>query len=366
VELIEKITPAVTSLKPSAVTIRVGQMEADIPVGMHQDEPVPMIFPELADDSNKLVDRKHKRYLGGIRKPQPEDSHVLISPTEQPAPLAAETIIAPSQSYVAPLPAASQADSLKSLRARGLSRAWILSAVLLAGLIFLSIAYMVKSNQLRAISSDHPNSPNAVTAPDQRLRQAQSTITAQQNTIVALQYPVVVQQTPPANPTNSELTLLFGPVEGVLVHINDGLMKSYWANRNSKNFILNVVLVNPYAGAIHSWDTSIRFRRNFTDEYRLTIFSTQQWELTLGLSIEPVASGTLTNLKTGEGESNTVYLEVRDGIASLKVNNVLVPNMDVSAYQEAGDIGIAIGFRNGDEVDGETTAFKEFMLWKIP
>jgi hypothetical protein len=40
--------------------------------------------------------------------------------------------------------------------------------------------------------------------------------------------------------------------------------------------------------------------------------------------------------------------------------------MDVSAYQEAGDIGIAIGFRNGDEVDGETTSFKEFTLWKIP
>jgi hypothetical protein len=40
--------------------------------------------------------------------------------------------------------------------------------------------------------------------------------------------------------------------------------------------------------------------------------------------------------------------------------------MDVSAYQEAGDIGIAIGSRQGDEVNGKTTIFKEFTLWKIP
>jgi hypothetical protein len=270
------------------------------------------------------------------------------------------------------LPATSPTDSRKSPRSLGFSRAWILSAVLLAGSIFLFIEYLGKSNQLRAMSSDYPNPQNTGIAQSESLRQAESTISAQQNTIVAQQTliaqqnPILAQQTPPANPTNSDMTLLLGPVDGVLVHNNDGLMKSYWAKQDSKNFILNVVLVNPFASTIHSWDTSVRFRRNFTDEYRLTIFSTQKWELTLGLSTEPVASGTLTNLRTAEGESNTIYLDVRDGIASLKVNDVLVPNMDVSAYQEAGDIGIAIGSRKGDEVDGKTTIFKEFMLWKVP
>jgi hypothetical protein len=234
-----------------------------------------------------------------------------------------------------------------------------LSAILLAGLIFLFLEYLGKSNQLQAVSNDYRNPQSTMIAQDESLRRAESTISAQQNTIVA-------QQTRLANQIDLDMTLLFGPLDGILIHNNDGLIKTYWAEQDSKNFILNVVLVNPYPSTLHSWDTCIRFRRNYTDEYRLTILSTQQWALTSGLSTEPIAGGTLTNLRTGEGESNTVLLVVRDEIASLKVNDVLVPDMDVSAYQEAGDIGIAIGSRQGDEVNGKTTIFKEFTLWKIP
>ncbi len=157
-----------------------------------------------------------------------------------------------------------------------------------------------------------------------------------------------------------------GPLDGSLGHSNDGLINTYWAGQVSKNFSLSVVLVNPYSAAFHPWDVCVRFRRMYTDEYRLTIFSTQQWTLTLGLSTEPIASGTLTNLKTGEADSNTVSLDVVDGTASLKVNDVLLPGMDVSAYQESGDVGIAIGTQKGDEFEGKSTIFKGFTLWNIP
>ncbi len=53
-------------------------------------------------------------------------------------------------------------------------------------------------------------------------------------------------------------------------------------------------------------------------------------------------------------------------MASLKVNDALVPGMDVSAYQASGDVGIAIGTQKGDEVDGNTTLYKDFTLWSIP
>jgi hypothetical protein len=241
-----------------------------------------------------------------------------------------------------------------------------LSAFLLAGLIYLFSIYLGKSNQLQAMSNDYRNPQETIIAQDERLRQAESTITAQQNNITAQQNTISAQQTRLSNQIDLDMTLLVGPLTGNLIHNNNGLIKTFWAEQDSKNFILNVVLVNPYSSTFHSWDTSIRFRRNYTDEYRLTIFSAQQWALTFGPSTDPIASGTFTNLRTGEGESNTILLVVRGETASLKVNDVLVPFMDVSAYQESGDIGISIGTWQGDEVDGKSTIFQDLMLWKIP
>jgi hypothetical protein len=144
------------------------------------------------------------------------------------------------------------------------------------------------------------------------------------------------------------------------------LVKTIWAGQNTENFILSVVFLNPYPGTFHPWDACIRFRRNYADEYRLTVFSTQQWVLTFGLSSDPIASGTLSNLKTGAADSNTILLQVQDGNASLTLNDVPLPAMDVSAYQDAGDVGIAIGCRKGNEVDGKNTLFQAFTLWNIP
>jgi hypothetical protein len=181
------------------------------------------------------------------------------------------------------------------------------------------------------------------------------------------QNPTLAQSTTvPVAQINLAKTLILGPLDGSLVHSNDGLIKTFWAGQDTKNFILNVVLVNPYSAVFHPWDICIRFRRVYTDEYRLTIFSTRGWTLTQGLSTEPIASGTLPNLKIGEAESNTVYLAVVDGVASLKVNDTLVPGMDVSSYQASGDVGIAIGTQKGGEVDGRTTQYKDFSLWNIP
>jgi len=356
-KLIEKKPRAVPSSEPSIITSRVKKGEGGKTNKALQDKPAPISFPEPAVTSTDRLD--YELNHGEIRKTQFEDSLVRNVQAVEPASLANETVLAPPQPYVALLTDTSKAGSLKRPFLRGFSRVWILSAILLAGLIFLYIEYLGKSNQLQAMSSEYQKPQNTIKAQDESIRRAESTILAQQNTILA-------QQTRLASQIDLDLTLLFGPLDGKLNHNNDGLVKTYWAEQDSKNFILSVVLVNPYPSTYHSWDTCIRFRRNYTDEYRLTIFSTQRWALTSGISIEPIASGALTNLRTGEGESNTVLLVVRDEIASLKVNDMLVPYMDVSAYQEAGDIGIAIGSRQGDEVNGKTTIFKEFTLWEIP
>jgi hypothetical protein len=250
---------------------------------------------------------------------------------------------------------------------------WVFPVILITFLYFLFMEYMSKNYQARASESTDQQPQSTLVALGERISQAESTISAQQNTIFEMQNTIAFQQNPtlpqatlPAAPIELNKTLLLGPMDRSLVHYNDGLIKTFWAEQVTKNFILSVVQVNPYSGAFHPWDACIRFRRNYTDEYRLTIFSNQRWTLTLGLSTVPIASGTLGNLNIGEAETNTIYLEVLDGIASLKVNDVLVPAMDVSAYQGSGDVGIAIGSQKGDEVDGKTTLFQAFTLWNIP
>jgi len=364
IKLIEKIPRAEPRPVPSAVPVMVKQ-----PEGYKSDKayenvlaPGPLPEPSVPSPEPPEFELEH----GEIRQSQVEDSFFRNTREEEPVPVSNETGFPPPQDHVELMTALPQADYVQSSPSHGFSRVWILFAISLAGLIFLSIAYFEKSNQLQVASKDLRNSQNTVVALNQSLGLTPSTISTQQNSISTQQNPILAQQTPPDNQISSDKTLLVGPLDGTLVHNNDGLLKTYWAEQNSENFILNVVLVNPYANTFHPWDTCIRFRRNYTDEYRLTIFSNRQWALTWSLSTEPIASGILTNLKTGEGESNTVLLEVRDSIASLEVNDMLVPNMDVSAYQEAGDVGIAIGSRKGDEVDGKTTVFKEFTLWNIP
>ncbi len=358
------ISRSAPSPEPSTVKIRVGKSEGNAIDELHQDEPSLAISPELSDASVEMKGLEPDK--DEIMQSPLGESLVQNEQAEEAASLTTEQVLASAQDFVAPLPATFQAYSRQHPRSHNFTRIWIFSAIIVTGLIILFSIYFGKSNQEQTLRDDYRSAQNTVIAQDESYRQAESTILAQQNTISAQQSTITSQQTHLANQIDFDMTLLFGPVDGILKHNNDGLIKTYWADQNSKNFIMTVVLVNPYSSTFHSWDTCIRFRRNYTDEYRLTIFSTQQWVLTLGISTEPIASGTLTNLRKGEGESNTVFLVVRDDIASLKVNDVLVPNMDVSANRESGEIGIAIGSLKGDEVNGKSTIFQDFTLWKIP
>jgi hypothetical protein len=355
------IAPVVASIKKPEVesgNVKVRKPPPDIP--LPQDLPPPP--PPSSRPAPQPVVQPVPQVL----------SQEVIEPILQPAP-ALENDFAAPQGYVNLLPAESETSSKKKGHTRGFSWAWVLSAVLLVGLSAVSYLYFKQSNQLRAAGTFPLDTQSSSSIQDESLTQAAGTIaaqqeliTAQQNTIIAQQSPIVARPTSTADQTSQEKTLLVGPVVGMLVHNNDGLLKTYWAGENAKNFILSVVLVNPFPTLYHPWNTSIRFRRVYYDEYRLTIFSSQRWELTLGTSTEPLASGALTNLRMGEKELNSVYLEVRDGSALLKVNGEVVAPIDVSAYQESGDVGVAIGSRAGGEVDGKITYFQEFTLWSIP
>jgi hypothetical protein len=358
--------------KSPAVSARVSQPEREKTTMVHQVVPTSIVLPDPASASVRRGNLESNH--GGIWLPQSGDSNVRNAPLKGSILFAARTAGTSVKRIFTRSPVASRPGTQQRAGYHGLLKEWILPTILITSLFFLFMEYVAKNYQARASGSTSLEPQSTMIALGERISQAEATISAQQNTIFALQNTIAVPQNPiitqEAIPTTNQIdlnkTLLLGPLDGSLIHSYDGLIKTYWAEQNTKNFILSFVLVNPYSSAFHPWDICIRFRRIYTNEYRLTIFSTHQWTLTYGLSTEPIARGTLTNLKTGEAESNLVYLEVRDGVASLKVNDVFVPAIDLSSYQDPGDVGIAIGTQKGDEVEGKTTVFNEFTLWNVP
>ena len=48
------------------------------------------------------------------------------------------------------------------------------------------------------------------------------------------------------------------------------------------------------------------------------------------------------------------------------VNGYYVDKLDLSNKNEAGDISVATGLVNGDEVTGAATRYENFTVWPLP
>lgn len=164
---------------------------------------------------------------------------------------------------------------------------------------------------------------------------------------------------------------VFGPASGSLVH-NSGnkLIESYDSNVNLANFVVQSRIFNPYAIDVGSWDYGLVVRHAGKDEqYRLVIKSDKEWLLmnnTGSADGTIIAEGLLPQLDTGDGGSNMVKLIMQVGRGMFFLNDELIAEFDVSARMSAGDIMVASGMYQGDEVDGYTTSFSEFTIWSIP
>lgn len=214
--------------------------------------------------------------------------------------------------------------------------------------------------------------PSTFEAQDLALGQADATFAAQRNTNFALQDTLIAQETLIADQVVLDMTLLFGPKDETLAHRSDGTISNVWTNQDTKNFVLYAVVDNPYASSFHAWGITVRFRRNFNDEYRLSIHSNQKWDLTLQsgssgtVKSEVIAGGTLSDLRLEQGEWNTILLVVRNEIASVTINGNFIAYLDVTGYQESGDVGLATGTDRSEVVNGRSTLFHVFTLWGIP
>ena len=160
--------------------------------------------------------------------------------------------------------------------------------------------------------------------------------------------------------TKAPAVQMAGPLSGVLTEQATAITPAS-TGVNMADFFATVTFVTP--SNVVPWDMAIGFRDStVSEEYRLTIASTGQWQLLLGTSTS-IASGVVTNLLTTPGQVNTIDLLVEGVNGAAALNGVDFAVLDLSASVNAGDVWIATANSASTTQVGRVTQYSAFEVW---
>jgi len=169
-----------------------------------------------------------------------------------------------------------------------------------------------------------------------------------------------------------EASLVYGPVDGELEHLESDFIPQLEADVNLRDFIAEVRFYNPYEPSRGEWDYGLGFRDTGNDEnYRLYVDSNKDWSFELvtaweeDSNFDSVAQGHLDDLVVSAGGSNHLRLIVQGDTALFFVNGNYVSTLDVSARNLYGYVWIGTSFEIGREIQGESTRYEGFSLWSL-
>jgi eukaryotic-like serine/threonine-protein kinase len=184
---------------------------------------------------------------------------------------------------------------------------------------------------------------------------ATATVSARNRTVAALE---------------AQATRTFGPRSGALTHEEDGYIEVYDADVSLKNFIVEATFVNPYSPPTGSWDYGFLFRHNGrNNQFRLSLHSNREWILTSNFDDsngERIHSGYVSSMSVAVGQINKIRLICRNNQGWLYINDEFIAELDLSSRTNRGDIKVATGIYNSNEIDGEETRYTGFTVWSLP
>jgi hypothetical protein len=163
---------------------------------------------------------------------------------------------------------------------------------------------------------------------------------------------------------------LYGPVSGSLAHDPaNGFIEIVQTDVNVHDFVVQARFYNPFPASIGEWDFGFLFLWSSDGDVRLTVLSDGEWELSAyeeaSDDFVTLDSGQLSNLDTSGNGSNQLALVVTGNTGYFLLNNLFIASFDLSDYDEAGDVAAGTGFYEGDEVEGEETAYEDFTIWAV-
>lgn len=169
--------------------------------------------------------------------------------------------------------------------------------------------------------------------------------------------------------TISAAQLVFGPVDGSLVHQDNGRPEIYSAGVDVENFLVEATFVNPYSRDLSSWDYGFLFGDSISDEQlRLLFFSEQLWRLGIrfGTGYAMFDIGQIPSLRNFYGQSNHMVWFYQDDVGTFYVNGKLINTHDLSTRHFSGDVAVVTGAFVGNQVSGQSTEFTGFTVWALP
>lgn len=210
------------------------------------------------------------------------------------------------------------------------------------------------------------NTPAAVTKTRTATRTS-SPVPEDTPTVFVTRTPVM-RTSPTINPS-TQLALVSGPLEGDILHnATDGLIGTVDPKVSVADFIAQVDFITPYSTSTGSWDMGFLFReQGFNQQYRLAILSDSTWYVTdhTGQSDgTEIASGSLTNLNTREGDVNNVMLVTFGARGWFFLNGTLVSELDLTSKTTPGNVELAVGLYSGNEMDGKATPYQNFNIFQ--
>ena len=169
---------------------------------------------------------------------------------------------------------------------------------------------------------------------------------------------------PPATDTQ------FGPTGGALSH-ELNFIESFDTDINVSSFYASVNIINPYSSSRGNWDFCLAFRdygTNNEETYHLvTVTSDERYRHSIfeNGQYNGISSGSLLNLRLGNGDENSVLLLVIEDRGWLFINSQFVDDLDLRDYSGSGSVWLGTGCTQGYKSGGSVTRFEELYVREI-
>jgi hypothetical protein len=162
-----------------------------------------------------------------------------------------------------------------------------------------------------------------------------------------------------------------GPHAGSLTSENNGYIERYFADVNVRDFQALVTFTNPDNVPAAQWSYGITFRvASNGGGYNLFVRSDRRWSLDLyrpdsDPQFKSIASGTFAYLRTEPNHTNTFDLIVEGKTAFFRMNNQYIQVLDVSEWEQSGNVGVGTDFVRDYQQAGAVTQYRDFSVYSL-
>jgi hypothetical protein len=157
---------------------------------------------------------------------------------------------------------------------------------------------------------------------------------------------------------------LYGPINGMFMHDDDGFIEFSEANVNLRNFVAEATFtLDPSVGQFEERDLGFFFRDGQSGYWELIVLRSNKWELARVYEddYQLIKSGRLPSGTFERTNTLTLYVDETEGFFFL--NGRFGGTFPLLDGQDSGDVSAASGFYERTGKKGEITVFMDFTIW---